>query len=403
MCGIVGAVCKTHFGFFKKHVDIFYSLLKADEVRGEDSTGVIYIENDTGFGIMKEALQASWCLNDFYSHDMTKNIIRKGKGFIGHNRKATVGRVTEETAHPFVVDNTFAMVHNGTLRGHKHLKDTEVDSEALAHHLAPLLEADTFDKDSFEKEIGTVNGAFAIASYSQKKNSVFLMRNAERPLSFVETDDAFYWASEALMLLWILSRNGYDCNKYKIEQVPGHQLLQLSLEDNKVTRTDFVPKKATPPTHTTYPSGGGKTVAGTSKQNSQPSDVISKNEYKRLRRRWIGTRRTFWADDYVEKAYPKTIAMGETAITLLGAPDGAEFSGYNVTVRADIDIGKLFQKNVSEQDILEACYHGRIADVLWDKHAHELTLVMEDVRPLDKTIVNHLVQGKWNAQTPSVH
>ena len=93
------------------------------------------------------------CEFEFEKSDMGKRVISKGKALIGHNRKATVGSVNNATAHPFVVGDSFAMVHNGTLRNHKALADTVVDSEALAIHLSKVLVED-FDKLKFEEEIG---------------------------------------------------------------------------------------------------------------------------------------------------------------------------------------------------------------------------------------------------------
>ena len=92
MCGIVGVISKSHFGFMQKHLDLFYQLLHSDELRGDDATGLIYIENDSGFGILKDAVPASWCADSMIRHNQLTDRIRKGKALIGHNRKATMGR-----------------------------------------------------------------------------------------------------------------------------------------------------------------------------------------------------------------------------------------------------------------------------------------------------------------------
>jgi len=404
MCGIVGLVAKSKNGFFKRQTDVFFQLLRVDELRGEDSTGLVYVENDTGFGILKEASAASWCADHLERHAFLKDNIRMGKALLGHNRKATVGRITDETAHPFVVDDTFAMVHNGTLRGHKSMKDTEVDSEALAHHLAPLLSADTLDLPKFEEEMGKVDGAFAIAAYSQPNNKVFLMRNSERPLCFCETDDGFYWASEFGALFWILGRNNVDLSKHKIVVVPSHTLLDIDLDTNTLTETKFVPKKATPRTVPMSTGVSGKTISrGFNSNKKNGEGVLSKNEFKRLRRQWIYTRIAFYADDYVEADFPNTFEKGSRDLLLMGEPDGAQFTGYDIRTASEVNVTALLGPVDDINQVMDQVYHGVIRDMEYNKITGEITLYLDKVAVFSKSVVDNLVQGKWNAQTPSVH
>ena len=220
MCGIVGMVVKPANGFVKQHEDCFYQMLYADALRGEDSTGVIGVENDTSFHIAKEATEAAWFNAQFQGGTLAKTMWATGKAFIGHNRKKTVGAIKDETAHPFVVDDVFAMVHNGTLFNHKDLADTEVDSEALAKVLATAL-GETDYIQALETILGKVSGAYATASYDQRTNKVHLLRNSQRPLAYVETSNAWYFASEAPMLFWILARNGYQAKDLNIQPVAG--------------------------------------------------------------------------------------------------------------------------------------------------------------------------------------
>ena len=412
MCGIVGFVCKAQNGFFKKQTDTFFQLLFADQLRGDDSTGLIYVEKDSGFGVLKEATPAAWAAPTMESHDLLKLKMTWGKALIGHNRKATVGKIVDETAHPFVVDNTFAMVHNGTLYGHRKLADTTVDSEALAIHLKPHL-GNTFDLTAFEKSIGEVDGAYAVAAYDQASHKVSLLRNAQRPLAFVETDDAFVWASEGMMLSWILARCGYDLSKVKAEVLKEHTLLQIDLATNTVTRQEYTPKKATPPVtkvttpHTT-PNGW---KAG---QNfNRAAGQVSKNEYKRLRKLLIGTRQTFFVDEYLEENFPRTLAQGETAVTLMGEFDDELFKHYNHNVYAKVDIVSLCGGGAEERDFLNRFMHGKIMDMNYIAKEKTVTFFMTDVKvfvgkgimeEVKKVLETTSQQGKWNATTPpTVH
>src|ERR1700752_137462 len=133
MCGIVGFISKWKAtGFSAKQQKMFYQLLHADMLRGWEATGVITVAKNGDFGIMKEASDASVFNGSFIDSDLDKDMYKEGVAVIGHNRAKTIGENKDENAHPFVVDDTFAMVHNGTLRNHKDMHDTEVDSEALA-------------------------------------------------------------------------------------------------------------------------------------------------------------------------------------------------------------------------------------------------------------------------------
>jgi len=122
ICGIVGVVIKANNGLTKRIEDSFYNLLFVDTLRGDDSTGIIAVEKDTTFHIMKEASEAAWFIPQAQYSKVGKGMWTTGKALIGHNRKGTMGKVEDENAHPFVVDDDFAMVHNGTLTKSQNLK-----------------------------------------------------------------------------------------------------------------------------------------------------------------------------------------------------------------------------------------------------------------------------------------
>lgn len=361
-------------------------MLYADVLRGDDSTGVIAVENDGGFFIAKEAVEATWFIPQIRKDRIGPAMWNRGAAMLGHNRKATVGKVTDESAHPFVVDNTFAMIHNGTLHGHKHLADTEVDSEALAKVLKVALEQED-SKAALEETLGKVFGAYAIMAFDQKTNKAHFLRNKERPLSYVETDDCWFFASEGYMLGWIVSRNGYDLNKHKIVPLPEHELMSIDLENNEVTREKLVPKKATPQHHkvtsgtvagatTSTPDASNKSAANST---FQEGGVLSKNEFKRLRKKYIYSRQEFWALDYVEKNFPLTVEQGETELMLIGEFEDGNLDGV---VNAQINISLL---GIPPEDINiyfeERKWIGVVQDMVYDKRTGIITFHMSKARP----------------------
>ena len=391
MCGIVGVIPKAFNGFDKKTEDSFYQMLYVDALRGDDSTGVILVEKDTSFGIMKEAYSAAYSIDGIQYSKMGKSMYSQGKALIGHNRKKTSGAISDDNAHPFVVDDTFAMVHNGTLHNHKKLADTEVDSEALAIHLSKVLVKD-FDKEAFEEAIGQVEGAYAIASYSQDADCVFITRNTQRPMAFVETKEGFFFASETLMLYWILARNGIDLKESQPEMIKENVLYKIDLNNNKLEKIEYTPKKATPvATH----KATGKTVthpmtfAGNQQAvDSSKEHKMSKNGFKVAKRHWLGKSFRFWADDYLEKHFPQTIAQGETDVIIMGEHE--EFA-YEHTIRGEFDLNEL---SPSDMSIIDCLYSGTVKDMTYDKRSGCVTFHMGllDKVPQSIKVNQHEVQ-----------
>lgn len=388
MCGIVGLALKKNAGFYKKDEDIFYDLLFANTLRGDDSTGVVFVEKDGSFGYIKDAYSAPMVIDDFRKDSLSRSMYQLGKAMIGHNRKATVGKVQKDTAHPFIVDNTFAMVHNGTLFGHNLLAKTTVDSEALAIHLKKVLGKD-FDKETFEEAIGEVYGAYAVACYNQETHKIHLLRNSQRPLFIVETDEAWVWASEYGMLAWILSRHGVAIEKDKAEQVKENCIYTIDLTENKLTKEDYVPKKAQPVTNTNLMVIGTSGIKTTGEQNG----MTSKQEYKRLRKKLVFQTVTFWADDYVEKNFPKLREDGETELTLFGELLSNEYTFYHA-VQAEFN---LKQHPALQEKFINRIYSGRIYDLEYDSKGGGIIVKMDRLCPVPSQSKGTLIDGKWIA------
>jgi predicted glutamine amidotransferase len=383
MCGLVGIVVKAKNGFTVDQENVFWQMLFADTLRGEDSTGIVAVENDSGFGYIKEAYDASWCVPQMKIHDVTKGMFHRGKALIGHNRKATVGRIEAETAHPFVVDSTFAMVHNGTLRNHRLLHDTVVDSEALAKHLHTIFQDDV-PKETLEDEMGKVEGAYAVVAYNQVNHKVYITRNNERPLTIIETPDCWVWASESLLAGWILSRNRYDLTKCKVMELKPDVLVTIDLDTNLLVEEEYTPKKPTPPIITTKMGTGVITSV----------KKTSKNEFKRLKKEALGRRASFWVDDFVEEDFPNTLAKGSSVVNLLGSLDGLLFEDFQTNVNACINIK---EHNIAPEEITDRFYTGIIEDMAYSPVNGHITVMMDYVRVLPRSIVKQ--DGKWTSLT----
>jgi hypothetical protein len=314
---------------------MFYQLLYADEFRGEDATGVVGVMKDGDFGIMKEAGAAYWFNNTYINSDLDKKLYNKGVAAIGHNRAKTVGKNIDANAHPFVVDNTFAMVHNGTLRNHHAIGKHEVDSESLAHLFKEAMDQDDY-KTAMEAALGKVVGAFACVWYDQKRDEVCMIRNSERPLGWVETKHEIVFGSEIALLNWIVTRNGSVVDKFKSLEV--HKLYQFNMkEGNGAVKETFLFPKYPTTTHTpgfkngvvhlphkpapvvtpvtnipTGTSSTGDKEATSTLFRIEDMTELSKNGFKKLRANIFRKDIEFLQEDYVDAAGKQFLVMGRS-------------------------------------------------------------------------------------------
>lgn len=196
MCGVI--VCVGNIGLKEKA--IFKEALEVGMLRGRHSTGVIKVTRDGAVETKKKAVNGAdfVALNDKWLCEGDSRLL------IGHNRHATMGKVTDANAHPFSCNGIHA-VHNGTLTTKSLLLDGskfDVDSEAMVHHIGHKGLRDTFP---------LLSGAFTVPMYDENTKLFQLFRNGERPLACaVSASKGVVWyMSEFHMLEWLLERNDY--------------------------------------------------------------------------------------------------------------------------------------------------------------------------------------------------
>jgi hypothetical protein len=350
---------------------MFYQLLFADMLRGSDATGVITVHSNGDFGIMKEASDSYYFNEQFKDSDLDKDLYKNGVAAIGHNRAKTIGANKDENAHPFSVDNTFAMVHNGTLRNHHELEKTEVDSEALAIEFKRAMDEDNW-KGALEEVLGKVRGAFACVWYDQKRHQVCMIRNAERPLGYIETPTTILFGSELQLCSWIAGRNGQKTDKWKSLDVHKLYTFDMKKGGGAVEETFLSPKypfQKTGYTNATTPATGETTTGNTETPFDRPP--LSKNGFKKLRGEIFRKKLSFLVEDYVEGMAGNIMVMG---ISVDGAYDICE-------VRHRISGLVKPESGLKEEDfwVDSMIMEGVVADVEYDKEKHTACLIMENL------------------------
>lgn len=369
MCGIVGCVMKANIGFTKKPEDIFRELLYVDAVRGNDSTGIIGVEKSDAFHIMKEANPPEWFLPQWDASQIKKDMWSHGKAYIGHNRKKTIGKIEDETAHPFTVDDNFAMVHNGTLYNWNTLAEgVDVDSHALAIVVKPALSGDA-PLEELPKVLAKVYGAYACVAYSQEKHKVFLFRNKERPLSIIETDDAWFFGSEGLMVQWVLLRNGYSYPSLKAIPVNEDVLFTFDLNKSTLTQESYEVKKSTPSVITGF-TGGTK-----SHFNNFP---VQAKQFRKFRKDLMDSRVRFVPDDLVETDYPLSFEKGETTkLTLYGTTSSVSFT-HSIVCEVDVASWKFTKTD----EFLNRPWTGLVKEVAKDDKHKQIIIYLDEAKPI---------------------
>jgi predicted glutamine amidotransferase len=312
MCGIVGSVAKATYGYCHSDSRVFDELLYIDALRGDDSTGVAVMYNDGDMQVIKDTGEAAFFRYHKDYHDLLTALVKKGKAVIGHNRKKTTGGADAESAHPFVIPDAwglprFAFVHNGTLTNHytlskdleKNLEEidvyghtkpsTDVDSETLGTMIC-LAEG---DKTKLETVLSKVSGAYACVWMDNEQEKVYMVRNSERPLFLAATSMGWCWASEPGFLYATCNRNRLKVET--CEQIDIDTLYTFDLAKNSLVKEKLTLKKATPATRPATHIKRGKAVGANTFRS------LSKNGFKKLKARLMGTSMCFFVDDYVER------------------------------------------------------------------------------------------------------
>lgn len=228
MCGIVGVITKAKNGFSKEDTENFSHMLYCDAIRGLDSTGIFTVTYENKVLWAKEASPPLGFLASKKCKDILQEAFMRGRFLFGHNRKATLGEVTDENAHPFIYKDII-LIHNGTITDHKKHANTSSDSNAITILI---------QEKGYKQALKEIEGAFALVWYNVTEKNLYLVRNDKRPLNIIETDDSWYISSEAALADWIINRESYYFTTKKVKNTfslkPG-TLYKIDLnETNKI-------------------------------------------------------------------------------------------------------------------------------------------------------------------------
>lgn len=234
MCGIMAIINKdwsTNLNVASE--TILKQLMYVGALRGFDSTGLFKITKDHKTAYIKKAAPASWFLSQKPVQDFINEYYKDSFAVIAHNRKATMGKVDDQTAHPFR-EGPITLVHNGTLNYWTRTTDTLSDSHYITKELA---------KENKEfKPLESFKGAYALIWHNAQKKQINFCRNEERPLWLIEAKNWYILVSEREMGEWILLRNGHDV--LDAIEIDAGYIYKMSWKNKlHITKIKFTPAK----------------------------------------------------------------------------------------------------------------------------------------------------------------
>ncbi len=262
MCGIVGLLTASKYGFLNDDIQRFNQLLVCDSVRGPDSTGVFGVNTFGNVSYLKEKGNPFKLMETPEYQAFMKEATNNIQFVIGHNRKATVGTITDETAHPFV-ENNIILVHNGTLRNHTKLTSeaVEVDSHAITH---------AFAERGYKQALTEIEGAFTLVWYDTNDKTLRVVRNDQRPLTFLKYNNKLMLSSEGNLAKWIATRDNFTVPTTEFIEVKPGIVYSIKVSNGLEIEEEEVDFYKPPPV-VTYPRLVDTTKKHRPNQNKAPS------------------------------------------------------------------------------------------------------------------------------------
>jgi predicted glutamine amidotransferase len=186
LCGLYGIINREVRPFRR---DIFTTLGMANDRRGGDSCGV-FIDGKVEYGIGKKAL-----FEDFFWDSELLNSTTACQIALGHDRKASIGGITLEKAHPILIKNNqkeveFAFIHNGTIYNYESLaKEYIPDIDCSKYSDSQILALIIYHKgfDVLSKYNG--GAAFVAVDYRSGKPVTYLYKGASKTSKYYDTEE----------------------------------------------------------------------------------------------------------------------------------------------------------------------------------------------------------------------
>ena len=236
MCGIFGTISRKSKPFNKR---AFCTMGVRNDSRGGDSCGV-FIDGLVEYGVDKQKL-----FINFFRDSLLLDTTTECKVALGHCRKASVGKVSVETAQPVVLRNEegeveYVLIHNGTIYNYKELAEKYIPDVNIEGLTDSQVMARIFYHKGYDC-LDEYNGGavFVIHDYRVDKSYIFKGQSKkytysttteeERPLYFCWHNGRFCFSS----IFETLYAHYYEDEVYIF---PSNKLMVLRGEKMKLVK-----------------------------------------------------------------------------------------------------------------------------------------------------------------------
>jgi glucosamine--fructose-6-phosphate aminotransferase (isomerizing) len=180
MCGIVAVAAQ------RDCTEILLEGLRRLEYRGYDSAGFALIDRHGGLSSHK-------CLGRVAALEEAQaaSPIRGGTG-IAHTRWATHGEPSVINAHPHIVNDRIAVVHNGIIENHAALRErlkaegrecvSDTDTEVIAHLIERAIASEGALLPAVQTVLPQLQGAYALAIVDREAPDTVIVARQGSPL-----------------------------------------------------------------------------------------------------------------------------------------------------------------------------------------------------------------------------
>lgn len=161
MCGIAGAISERNIA------PVLLEVLKRLEYRGYDSAGIAVVDGDNSLHRVRRMGKVAELVEACSEVDITGTI------GIAHTRWATHGKPSVVNAHPHVVDEKIALVHNGVIENYSAIKEeliaegynftSQTDTEVIVFLLHKYLAEEGDMLHAIQQVCIHLHGAYALA------------------------------------------------------------------------------------------------------------------------------------------------------------------------------------------------------------------------------------------------
>lgn len=218
MCGIAGIVNKMPRAF---DYSAFCVLGIANDSRGGDSCGV-FIDGKYEYGVDKSKLFSNY----FLGSDLLYNTDRASIALL-HCRKASIGAISEKTAQPVIIKDTYGnvdyvLMHNGTIHNYKELAAKYIPEVDITGMTDSQVMAHIFYNVGYEP-LNEYNGGavFAIVDYRGYSPKVMLFKGASKKTEYskeIEEERPLFYCVDKLKRELVFSSIGIHLAALRKEQ-----------------------------------------------------------------------------------------------------------------------------------------------------------------------------------------